>query len=149
MKTSTYYLLGAAAAVGTVLFLVLAIGALGTIGDGGRADRMYLAVPAVLVLGTIVARLRAPGMSLALVATAATQVLVTIVALVAGVPEEASIVDVLGINAMYAALFCLSAWLFRRAAEQSVVAVEGRAYVSVIRSHRPVTGSDVPVVQRT
>ena len=49
------------------------------------------------------------------------------VALVTGVPEEASIVDILGINAMYAALFCLSAWLFRRAADRSVVAVESRA----------------------
>ena len=127
MKTSTYYLLGVGAAVGTLLFLILAIGALGIIGDGGRDDRMYLAVPAVLVLGTIVARLRAPGMSLALLATGATQVLVTLVALVAGVPEEASIVDILGINAMYAALFCLSAWLFRRAADGSVVAVESRA----------------------
>ena len=128
MKTSTYYLLGAAAAVGTVLFLILAIGALGIIGDGGRDNRrMYLAVPAVLVLGTIVARLRAPGMSLALLATAATQVLVTVVALAAGVPEDASIVDILGVNAMYAALFCLSAWLFRRAADGSVVAVESRA----------------------
>ena len=128
MKTTTYYLLGVGAAVGTMLFLILAIGALGIIGDGGRDDRMYLAVPAVLVLGTIVARLRAPGMSLALLATAATQVLVTVVALVAGVPEEASIVDILGINAMYAALFCLSAWLFRRAAEpEPAVAVDSRA----------------------
>jgi hypothetical protein len=128
MKTTTYYLLGVGAAVGTVLFLILAIGALGIIGDGGRDDRMYLAVPAVLVLGAMVARLRAPGMSLALLATAATQVLVTFVVLVAGVPEEASIVDILGINAMYAALFCLSAWLFRRAAEQdSPVTVDGRA----------------------
>ena len=128
MKTTTYYLLGVGTAVGTVLFLILAIGALGIIGDGGRDDRMYLAVPAVLVLGAMVARLRAPGMSLALLATAATQVLVTFVVLVAGVPEEASIVDILGINAMYAALFCLSAWLFRRAAEQdSPVTVDGRA----------------------
>ena len=127
MKTTTYYLLGVGAAVGAVLFLILAIGALGIIGDGGRDDRMYLAVPAVLVLGTIVARLRAPEMSLVLLATAATQVLVTVVGLVAGVPEDASIVDILGINAMFAALFCLSAWLFRRAAEQgSPVAVDGR-----------------------
>jgi hypothetical protein len=80
------------------------------------------------VLGTIVARLRARGMSLALLATAATQVLVTVVALITGVPPEASIVDILGINAMFAALFCLSAWLFRRAAEQdSPVAVDARA----------------------
>jgi hypothetical protein len=127
MKTTTYYLLGVVAAVGAVLFLVLAIGALGIIGDGGRDDRMYLAVPAVLVLGTIAARLRAQGMSTALLATASTQVLVTVVALVAGVPEEASIIDILAINAMYAALFCLSAWLFQRAADQdSPVAVDGR-----------------------
>ena len=118
MKTTTYYLLGVVAAVGAVLLLILAIGALGIIGDGGRDDRVYLAVPAVLVLGTIAARLRAPGMSVALLATAATQVLATLVALIAGVPEDASIVDILGINAMYAGLFCLSAWLFRRAAEQ-------------------------------
>ena len=125
MKSSTYYLLGVGAAVGAVLFLILAIGALGIIGDGGRDDRMYLAVPAVLVLGAIAARLRAPGMAVALLATAATQVLVTFIALVAGVPEDASIVDIVGINAMYAALFCLSAWLFRRAAEQdSAVDVE-------------------------
>lgn len=54
-------------------------------------------------------------MALALVATAATQVLVTVVALVAGVAEDASVVDILGINLMYAGLFSLSAWLFRRA----------------------------------
>ena len=127
MKTTTYYLLGVGAAAVTVLFLILAIGALGIIGDGGRDDRMYLAVPAVLVLGTIVARLRAPGMFLALLATAATQLLVTVIALVAGLPEGASIVDVLGINAMYAALFCLSAWFFRRAADQDfMVSADGR-----------------------
>ena len=125
MKTSTSYVLAICAAVGTLLFLLLGIGALGIIGDGGRDDRVYLAVPVVLVLGTSLARLRAPGMFLVLLATAATQMLVTVVALIAGVPEDASIVDILGINAMYAALFCLSAWLFRRAAEQNpAVAVD-------------------------
>ena len=128
MKTTTSYVLGIGAALGTVLFLILAIGALGIIGDGGRDDRIYLAVPAVLVIGTAIARLRPHGMALALLATAATQVLVTVIALVTGVPAEASIVDILGINAMFAALFCLSAWLFRRAAEQDAgVAVDSRA----------------------
>lgn len=127
-RPTTQYLLGIGAAVCTVLFLILAIGALGIIGDGGRDDRIYVAVPAVLVIGTVIARLRPQGMALALLATAATQALVTVVALVAGVPAEASVVDILGINAMFAALFCLSAWLFRRAAEQQpVVAVNGPA----------------------
>ena len=127
-KPTTYYLLAIGAAVATVLFLVLAIGALGIIGDGVSDDRIYVAVLAVLVIGSVIARLRPHGMSLVLLAAAVTQALVTVIALVAGVPEDASIVDILGINAMYAALFCLSAWLFRRAAEQdALVAVNGHA----------------------
>lgn len=41
MTTSTYYSSAVALAVGTVLFLILGIGALGIIGDGGRPDRLY------------------------------------------------------------------------------------------------------------
>ena len=128
MKPTTYYVLAIGSAVATMLFLVFAIGALGIIGDGGRDDRIYTAVLAVLVIGTVVARLRPNGMSLALLATALTQALVTVIALITGVPEDASVVDILGINAMYVSLFCLSAWLFRRVAEQNTfVAVDGRA----------------------
>lgn len=116
MKQPRPILLAIGIAVGTVLFLALAIGALGIIGDGGRDDRIYLAVPAVLLVGTLLARLRPDGMSLALYATALTQVVVTAAALLAGVPADAAVVDILGVNAMFAALFCLSAWLFRRAA---------------------------------
>ncbi len=62
-------------------------------------------------------------MAVALTATALTQVLVAaiaVVAVAAGVDdfEGASIVDIVGINAMYAALFGLAAWLFRRSAAQ-------------------------------
>ena len=62
-KPTTYYFLAIGAAVATVLFLVLAIGALGIIADGGRDDRIYLAVLAVLVIGAVVARLRAVASS--------------------------------------------------------------------------------------
>ena len=72
-------------------------------------------------------------MSLALLATAATQALVTVVALLAGVPEDASVLDILVVNAMYVALFCLSAWLFRRAAEQDA---GGGSHESRLASHR-------------
>jgi len=127
-KPTTYYLLAIGATVATVLFLVLAIGALGIIGDGGRDDRMYVAVLAVLTIGTVIARLRPNGMSLVLLATALTQALVSLIALITGVPEGASIIDIVGVNAMYVILFCLSAWLFRRAAEQdALVAVDGGA----------------------
>jgi hypothetical protein len=129
MKTSkTYYRLAIGVALVTVLFLIWAIGALGIIGDGGRPDRIYLAVFAVLAIGTAVARLRPRGMALVLLATALAQALVTVIALLAGMHDDASVADILGINAMYVALFGLSAWLFRRAAEQrSAVAVSGRA----------------------
>lgn len=118
MTATTAYRLGVAVAAFTVLFLVFGIGALGIIGEGGEPDRMYLGVLAVLLVGTVVARLRAAGMALALAATAAAQMLVAVVALVLGYQEEpgASVIEILGLNAMYAGLFGLSAWLFRRAA---------------------------------
>jgi hypothetical protein len=114
----TSYRLAIGVAVATVLFLVWAIGALGIIGAGGRPDRMYLGVLAVLAIGTVVARLRPRGMALALAATAAATALVAGIALVAGYQhtEGASVLEILGLNGMYAALFGLSAWLFHRAA---------------------------------
>lgn len=126
----TYYRLAIGIALATVLFLIWAIGALGIIGEGGRPDRMYVAVLAVAAIGTVLARLRPRGMALTLLATAVAQMLVAVIALVAGLQhtEGASVIEILGLNGMYAALFGLSAWLFRRAAEQqSAVAVGGRA----------------------
>lgn len=116
----THYRLALGLAVATVLFLIVAIGALGIIGAGGRPDRIYAAVLAVALLGTVLARLRPGGMALALAATALTQASVTAGALLAGLQdtEGASVIDIVGINAMYVALFGLSAWLFRRAAEE-------------------------------
>jgi hypothetical protein len=126
---TTYYRLAVGVALATVLFLVLAMGALGIIGAGGRPDRVYAAVLGVLVIGTIVARLQPAGMALALVATAFAQALVTVTALLAGLHqvEGGSVVDILWINAIYVALFSFSAWLFRRAAEQQPAVAGDRA----------------------
>jgi len=125
LTARTYYLLAIAVALAAALLLIFSVGALGIIGDGSE-DRIYAAVLAVGAVGTVIARLRPGGMALALVATAVTMVLVTVIALIAGVPqdENASVVDMLGITVMFAALFSLSAWLFSRAADQrSEVAV--------------------------
>ena len=123
----TYYRLAAAVAVATVLFLILAIGALGIIGAGGRPDRIYAGVLVVAVIGTAVARLRPGGMAVALAATAGAQALVTLTAFLAGLHETegASSLDIVGVNAMYVALWALSAWLFRRAAVQRDDALVG------------------------
>ncbi len=131
MKTANAsYRLAIGVALATVLFLIWGIGALGIIGEGGRPDRMYAGVLAVAAIGTVVARFRPRGMALAMLATVLALVVVAVIALIAGYQhtEGASVAEILGLNAMYAALFGLSAWLFRRAAEQqSAVAVGGPA----------------------
>ena len=129
MSRNANYRLGLALAVGTILFLVLGIGALGIIGAGGSNDRMFVAVLAVCLAGTVVARLQPRGMAMALAATAAAQVVVALVAIGRGLHTSpgASVIEILGLTAMYAALFAASAWFFWRAAEQeSPVLVGGR-----------------------
>lgn len=130
MSNTTYYRLGVGVALSTALFLVLGIGALGIIGAGGRPDRIYAAVLGVLAIGTVLARLRPLGLAVALMATALTQAVVTATALLGGLHDSAgaSVVDLLGITAMYAVLFSVSGWLFWRAAEPHVaVSVGGPA----------------------
>ena len=124
MTTATYYRLAIGVAVATVLFLVWAVGALGIIGEGGEPDRMYVGVLAVLAIGSVVARLRPRGMALTLLATAIAQMLVAVIALIAGLQDTpgASVAEILALSGMYAALFGLSAWLFWRAAEQRTTA---------------------------
>lgn len=117
MSSHAYYRLGLAASAVTVLFLLFGIGALGIIGSGGTHDRMYLAVLAVFAVGAVLARLRPRGMVLALLATAATQVGVGVVALLRGLQDlpGASVLEILALTAMYALLFAGAAGLFRRA----------------------------------
>ena len=114
MTATTSFRLAIAVAVGTAVMLVLGIGALGVIGDGGRADRGYLAVLLVLAVGT----------ALALLATALTQVVVPVVVLATDVPgtEDVSVLDVVGLTVMFAGLFGVSALLFHRAAGQQAKA---------------------------
>ena len=130
MTSTTSFRLAIAVAVGTAVMLVLGIGALGVIGDGGRADRGYLAVLVVLAVGTALARLRPRGMALALLATALTQVVVPVVVLATDVPgtEDVSVLDVVGLTVMFAGLFGVSALLFHRAAgQQAKVAVDSHS----------------------
>lgn len=119
MTSSTYYRLALGLALATMLFLVWAIGALGIIGDGSRHDRMYLGVMVVFLVGVALARLRARGMALALLATALAQAVVGAIALGAGYHDVpgASILEIVGLTGMYVVLFATSAWLFRQSAE--------------------------------
>jgi hypothetical protein len=114
MKRS--YLLALGLTLFTVLFLLFGIGALGIIGDGGRPDRLYLGVFAVVLVGTLVARLKPTGMTLTALGAAAACGVVAVIALALGYADEpgASVLEILGLNAMYAGMFGVAAWLFRR-----------------------------------
>lgn len=118
MSARLAYAAAAALAVAASLFLVWSILALGLIGvEGDPADRMYLGVIAVGLLGALVARFRPAGMARALAAMALAQAAVLVVALALGRRQSpvTSIPELAGLNAMFIALFLGSAWLFRRA----------------------------------
>jgi hypothetical protein len=124
-----YYRLAVAVGLGTVLLLVWMIGALGVIGPGGRPDLMYAGVLAVGLVGAVIARLRPRGMAWTLVAMAVAQVVVAVIALLAGLQHTAgaSVAEILGLTGMYVVLFGVSAWLFLRAA--------GQRLTQVVRDH--------------
>ena len=113
------YRFAVAVAVGTALVLVWSVGALGIIGPGGPKDLVFVSVLGVALVGAVVARFRARGMALALGATAAATVLAGVVAVAAGFQdtEGASVVEILGLSAFFAAPFAFSAWLFGRSAQ--------------------------------
>jgi len=113
----TSYRLAVAVALGTALLLVFGAGALGIVGDGGRADLMYAGVLVVGLIGSTMSRLRPKGMAMTLAAMALAQILVTGIALLAELADDASVLDLLGLTAMFSGLFAVSAWLFHRAAE--------------------------------
>jgi hypothetical protein len=103
-------------AVATAMFLAWGIGALGVLGaDGTAHDVLFVAVFAVLIVGTLVARLEPIGMARTLCATAVTQAGVGVVAVTTGRHDaSAPVGEVLGLTAMFGALWLASAWLFRR-----------------------------------
>jgi hypothetical protein len=78
---------------------------------------MYGAVLAVGIMGAAIARLRPHGTALALLATAFAQAVVGAVALKfgLGLPHSGP-AEILGLSGLFAGLWLMSAWLFRKAA---------------------------------
>lgn len=104
------YRLAAATAVGTGFLLVWVTLAVGIVGaEDNPANRLIPAVLAVAAGGSALARLRPPAMAWAMAATAATQLLLPVVARVAGWGWD------WGASAFLAAGWLLSALLFHRA----------------------------------
>jgi hypothetical protein len=117
------------AAVGVALaaaFLLVWVNADVGITDSD-ADLMFLWVPAVGIIGAIIARFQPRGMARAMFAMALAQALVAVIALIAGiVPAYNSAFEILGITGFYVALFVGSALLFRHAARGRTPAGAGQ-----------------------
>lgn len=97
-----------------LIWLSLGVGLIGQ--DGDPANGMYFGVLAVGLLGAVIARLRPLGMARALLATALAQVVVTAIALGAGLGRPWSgPAEILLLNGFFVALFVAAAWLFGRA----------------------------------
>lgn len=104
-----------------LLLLGWVSGAVGIIGsENNPANAMYWAVPVVLLVGSLISRFHARGMSWALFATATIQFLIPLFALLVW-PAEASwgnvgVIGVFIVNFIFVVLFLVSGLLFRRAA---------------------------------
>jgi hypothetical protein len=110
------YRVAVGVAVATALVLIwmnLAVGLIGN--EGNPANLMYVAVLAVGLFGAIIARFQPHGLARALFATAAAQMLVAVVALIAGFGFT------LILNGFFAVLWVGSAALFQHAARSEPV----------------------------
>ena len=113
------YRLGAIVAVGAGFLLTwvnLAVGIIGS--ENNPLNLVYAAVLGVAVIGAVVAAFEPAGMARALFATAAAQMLVTILALIWGwgAWEPPGAAGILAVNGFFATLWLLSGGLFRRSA---------------------------------
>jgi uncharacterized membrane protein YoaK (UPF0700 family) len=121
MNPASAYRAALALALAATLFLAWMIPALGVIGvEGDPADLMYLGVFAVGIVGTLLARLRPIGMARTLMAMALATVVIALIALLLGRHQSpvTSVAELLGLNAMFIALFVGAALLFQHAARQ-------------------------------
>jgi hypothetical protein len=105
-----------------LVWINLAVGLIGSEDD--RANLMYGGVLAVAIIGAVIARFRPHGMARALAATALAQALVGVIALAAGLGDTASSVPeaVMFLTGFFATLWLLSAWLFRKGAQERMSA---------------------------
>jgi hypothetical protein len=105
-------------ALAAAFMLVWVNGAVGVIGtENDAANLMFGGVLVVGIMGTIIARGRPHGMALVMLATALAQALVAVIALIAGLGSTGPIwpLDILMMTVFFAALWLISALLFRRA----------------------------------
>lgn len=122
---SIAYRAAAAVALMTALLLVWINGAVGIIGNEHEdANVLFAGVLAVALLGALVARFRPGAMSWVMVAAALVQALVPAIAPIFGPGSRAAAWEpkTLVLSGGFAAMWLLSAWLFRKAARRGLAA---------------------------
>ncbi len=125
MTRNTAYRAGVGVALAAAFLLIWINAAVGIIGsEGNPANAMYIGVLGIAALGAVVARARPGGMARAMTAAAAAQLLVALIALLAGLgaTEPPGPTGVLLLNGFFVALFLGSAALFRVAARDQAAA---------------------------
>lgn len=118
-KTSNFtYRAAVILALAAAFILVWANAAVGIIGSEDEpANLMYIWVIAVGFIGSIAARFRPLGMARTLFAMALAQVLIVVIALIAGMYKYpgSSVSEIVNVNVFFIALWIGSALLFRQA----------------------------------
>lgn len=119
----TMYRAAAGVAIAALFLLSWSNAAVG-ITDSEADFYIFFGVPAVAIGGALIARFRARGMAIAMIAAALAQSLIAVIALVAGIiPAFNSTLEVFGITGFFVALFLGSALLFRRAARATSIGI--------------------------
>ncbi|MCS6805035.1 MAG: hypothetical protein NZ823_07820 [Blastocatellia bacterium] len=107
----------ALAAAVCLVWLSLGVGIIGR--DGDPANLIYFGVLGVGVIGALLTRFQADGMTRVLLAMALAQTLITAIALIAGLGQPWSgPLELICLNGFFVALWVGSAWLFRHAARR-------------------------------
>lgn len=119
------YRLAVGASTAAALFMVwsnLAVGLVGS--ENNPANLMYFGVLAVGLIAALIARFQPQQMKYVLLATAAAQILVAFIELLAGtsLTQDSSLIEVLGVNGFFTALWLGSALLFRYAEHKQILA---------------------------
>jgi hypothetical protein len=115
-RSGTYKLAAGVAVVASLLLVWgnLAVGFIGS--EDNPVNLLYAGVLVVGFIGAVVARLQSQGMARAMFAAAATQFAVPFVALLIKQPElTMGVLWVIVLNTIFAGLWVVSGWLFRRA----------------------------------
>lgn len=113
----TKYKVATGLAVVTTLILTwinLAVGMIGS--ERNPANLLYLAVPLIGMIGSVIVRFRSQGMSITMFTIAGVQSIIPLIALIfwkSTLSEPPGIVMVFILNGIFAVLFMISAFLYR------------------------------------